>query len=1013
MLGKFAPAIFSFFFFVVSVSLVAQQRLQFNHIYADDGLSQSSIWAIAQDYQGFMWFGTFDGLNRYDGYSFKVYKHDPSILHSINGNGIEVIFEDSKHNLWIGTAEGLNLYNRAKDEFIRFYQSPRNPNKGTSIKAIYEDKNGKIWVGGGHGISLVDFSSRKLLQFTPGYSSEDNRKNVHALLVDQDDNLWAGTEDGLDFYNVKQKKFYSFKPKLQSASNNRINSVYSMLMDNTGTLWITTGCGVFIYSNESNNLQRVLPELSGEITDLYQTRDQSIFIGTPNALCVYSSLEKKIIARYTKHAGRQGLSDGSISCIYEDKDKNLWIGTFNGLNFTGGHPRFKSIGADTLQIKLRSPYILPLLEDNEHHLWVGTGKGIEILDVSTESIKQLTALHPALSQLNSAILSFTMMDGDNIRFTVWSKGIYQYNKKNKILKKILSYNPNGSLPLVYCDRYGKTWMGCESGLYFFDPKTDSLLEEDKIKNHNINYIQQDEKRGLWLGYELGLIHYNTITQKVTVYRGNHQENLNLSVNRIFWVYEDKGGLSWIGTNAGLHVLVDGVFESLWKKHGFPDHAVKAILEDGHNNLWISASDGLYRFNKKTKSVVKFDVSDGVQGKEFNKHAALKMHDGKMVFGGTKGLNIFHPDSIKSSSILSDVVITDFKILNKPVPVDSTKLKKHISVTEEIDLDHNDTEFSFEFVAINFSSPGKTQYAYKMEGYDREWNYSGTRRFASYTNLPTGKEYIFKVRASNSDNVWGEEASIKIHIHPPFWNTWWFKTMCYLAIAGIVYLAYRIRFNHLQKQRNKLIMQKRILQEQVYQRTLDFHRANIMLKDQSEELKAQSEQLKEQAEEIAMMNDMLKQDNLKLEHNVKDLEQARVLQKWVSLAEFKNLYPDNESCYKFIEEQKWGTQYKCKKCGNVKYSSAQIEYSRRCSKCNYIETITSGTIFEGVKFPINKAFYLLFLIHEGKRYTLKELADVVDLRPQTCWTFKKRVIERTKNKNLQKNEGGLSQLILLS
>jgi ligand-binding sensor domain-containing protein len=1015
---RYTPVIFSFLsLVVVPITLLSQQRLEFSHIYSEDGLSQSSVWSITQDYQGFMWFGTFDGLNRYDGYTFNIYKNEPSSPHSIDANSIGVIFEDSKRNLWIGTSEGLNLYDRTKDQFVRFTHSPRNPNIGTAVKAICEDKNGKIWVGGAHGISMVDVASRKLLRFNPGYSAKENKHFVYSLLFDKDDNLWAGTEYGLDYYNLKVKKFHTFFTNIQERDH---NTIYQIMLDHSGLLWIAAGNGVFTHARGDTNITRVLPEINGRISYVYQTRDRAIFISTEHGLFVYNIAKKRIEEYYRKEKSSLGLSDGSLSCVYQDKNNDIWIGSFNGLNFTGNRSKFKRISDDTRDIKLKNPYICSVAEDNDHHVWIGTGKGIEVLDVSQGFVKQLTSLYPALDQINSAVLSITIIDKDNIRFAVWAKGIYDYNIRNKTLTKLVNEISTCSMPLVYHDRYGKAWLACESGLFYFDAKNNSFQEEDKLKNYNINYIQEDAKRGLWIGHSLGLIHYNTVTQIITPYKGNHNEKLNLPVNSISWVYEDKDGLTWVGTNAGLWVLADGVFESLWMKYGFPNHAIKSILEDDHNNLWLSASDGLYRFNKRTKIVVKFDVTDGVQGNEFVRKSARKLEDGTMVFGGTKGLNIFHPDSIKACSMLTDVVITDFKILNRPVAVDSVKLKTHISVAKEINLDYTDTEFSFEFVAINFSSSQKLKYAYKMEGYDKEWNYSGTRRFASYTNLPAGKEYIFKVKASNSDNVWSEEgASVSIYIRPPFWNTWWFRAILYVSIITGTYWAYRMRVHRLQTQRNNLIMQKRLLQEQVYQRTLDLHKANVILREQSEELKTQSDQLKEQSEEIAVINDVLKQDNTKLEHNVKELEEARVLQKWVSLAEFKALYPDNDSCYRFIEAQKWGDQYQCRKCGYKKYSpggiehSRRFEYSRRCTKCNYIETITSGTIFEGVKFPINKAFYLLFLITEGKRYTLKELADVVDLRPQTCWTFKKRVIERTKSKNLQKNKGGLSELILLS
>jgi hypothetical protein len=286
----------------------------------------------------------------------------------------------------------------------------------------------------------------------------------------------------------------------------------------------------------------------------------------------------------------------------------------------------------------------------------------------------------------------------------------------------------------------------------------------------------------------------------------------------------------------------------------------------------------------------------------------------------------------------------------------------------------------------------------MEGFDKAWNYSGARRFASYTNLPGGREYTFRVKASNEDNVWNEQGtSLKIYIHPPFWQTWWFRAAIYILIATAAYAAYRIRVNSLRKHRIQLRKQKMLLEQEVKERTAELVEAN--------------EKLKEQAEKIAHMNVLLQEDNVKLEHDLKDLVTARIMQKHVSFDEFRKLYPDNDACFIFIDELKNSKDFCCKKCHYHKYSKGS-DHSRRCSRCNYVETIITGTIFAGIKFPITKAFYLLFLMSDGKHYTLGELSELVDLRQQTCWTFKKRVEERTRNLNIQKNKDSWIQVIML-
>jgi hypothetical protein len=495
-----------------------------------------------------------------------------------------------------------------------------------------------------------------------------------------------------------------------------------------------------------------------------------------------------------------------------------------------------------------------------------------------------------------------------------------------------------------------------------------------------------------------MIKYDPVSGEILHYHNSADSSQSLSANVVNYIHGDQEKNLWLATDQGLF-LVDKANKvtSFWNRLGFGDDDVKAIAEDNHHNLWISTTNQLYRFNRKKSVLRKFEISDGLLLKEFSEQAVLKMESGHLVFGGKQGLIIFQPDSIKDNVIPPNVVLTDFKILNQPVAIGSEMMPVHISVAKELNLDYSATEFSFEFVALNFSSAQKNHYAYKMEGFDENWTYSGTRRFASYTNLPAGREYIFRVKASNEDNVWNDQGTfLKIYIDPPFWETWWFKMIACFTVALILYVGFRIRINNIRRHRIQLIKQKIELEKEVKEKTADLVEAN--------------QKLKEQADKIAEMNVLLQQDNVKLEHDVKDLVEARVMQKRVSFEEFRKIYPDNEACYKFIDELKSSKDFHCKKCNHHKFSKGH-DYSRRCSKCNYVETIITGTIFAGIKFPITKAFYLLFLLSEGKHYTVGELSDLVDLRQQTCWTFKKRVEERTNYLNFQKNKDGWSHAIL--
>jgi hypothetical protein len=502
----------------------------------------------------------------------------------------------------------------------------------------------------------------------------------------------------------------------------------------------------------------------------------------------------------------------------------------------------------------------------------------------------------------------------------------------------------------------------------------------------INYLHVDGHDNLWIGYQLGFIHYDTKTDQVTYFKTKPVADQRLNVNIINATYYDADGTRWIATDLGLHALrPDGAVDSFWLKHGFPNHTVTGILEDDRQNLWLSCNDGLYRFNKKNYSVRSFDIYDGLQGKEFMKNAAVKMPDGRLVLGGTKGLNIFSPDSVHDNPYPPNVVITDFKILNKSVPIGGDVLPSHISVVREITLQHTDSEFSFEFVALNFSAPHKNRYAYKLEGFDQEWNYCGTRRFASYTNLPRGKQFTFRVKASNNDNVWNEQGTfIKIYIEPAYWETWWFKALVYSAILTLAYSVYRIRINSIRKHRIELRKQ---------------------VNEQTAKLKLASEQ-------IEQWNEVLQAHNKKLQSNVKDLSLARVLVKPLSFDEFKEIYPDEKMCYQFLEELKWKEGFRCIRCQANQFAPTSVLFARRCVKCNHVERVTSGTLFTRLKFPITKAFYLLFLVTGNNNLTVRELSDILSLRQQTCWIFRRKIEKLIREKGGVKNlKEGWKSIIL--
>ena len=973
------------------------QKYEFIHYYTDDGLSQSTISAIEQDYQGFMWFGTFNGLNRFDGYSFKVYKSDPQDQASLSSSHVETIFEDSKRNLWIGTADGVNLYHREKDAF-QYCRYAEPSLHDYAVSAFAEGNDGRIWVGGWQGLCYIDSATKTLINVQPSVA-EEAPIAVFDIEPEPSGNLWLATNHGLFYYDELKNAMEAFHPKNSAAANSTTNEAKSLLRDKQGVLWVGYQNGIYKLKRGDKNPELQIPALEKKsISDIAQRSDGAFLISTESGLYVYNEGTGDL-QQYKKERTANALSDNVVKKIFHDRHNHLWLATFYGLNYYGNNHNFDYFGRATIEKPgLKNPYVTALCSNGEQNIFVGTAEGIEIVDPGSGIIKTNIPQYSALASLKHSIVSLASDNYENIFITAWPSGIYIYNWKKNLLQPIQYDDKSCKLPvLVYEDE--RLWIGCENNLYQYDLKENEFIKHNVFEDCNIMYIKQDSRRNLLLGGPSGIVKFNPLTGEIMHYKNVDGIGNGLSARVINSIHEDEEKSFWIATDQGLFRLdKTHNLTSFWKKNGFGDDDIKSITEDERNNLWISTTNHLYRFNRKTYALRRFELTDGLLAKEFSNHAALALETGHMVFGGKQGLVVFHPDSIKDNAIPPNVVLTDFKVLNKPVAIGSKMLPTHISVAKELELDYASTEFSFEFVALNFSSTRKNQYAYMMEGFDKDWNYSGTRRFASYTNLPTGREYTFRVKASNEDNVWNNQGTaLKIYIHPPFWETWWFKTAMYIVIIAAAYTAYRLRVNNIRRHRIQLRKQKMMLEQEVKERTAQIVEAN--------------EKLKEQAEKIAHLNVLLQEDNVKLEHDLKDLVTARIMQKRVSFDEFKKLYPDNEACHRFIDELKSSKEFYCKKCHYHKCSKG-FDHSRRCSRCNYVETIITGTIFAGIKFPITKAFYLLFLMNDGRHYTIVELSELVDLRQQTCWTFKKRVEERTRNLNVQKNKDGWIQIIML-
>jgi signal transduction histidine kinase/ligand-binding sensor domain-containing protein/CheY-like chemotaxis protein len=853
-----------------------QDAMVFKNLTTNMGLSHGDVICICQDHTGYMWIGTADGLNKYNGIEFTVYKFNKKDSTTINNSYINSIYEDRQNNLWIGTSCGLCKYNRDNDNFERIdYNDNHNNRFAKSVTEIYEDKSNRLWIGCGRGVYLLDrenkvfnvcfedyfypdslisctgiaededgfiwisFKDSKdvgLIKYNPlsgnitNHNSKDTEirlkeNSIYSLMIDNNNNVWVGyVSKGLDVINANTGIVTSYykRPENNSISN---NSIFSLALNNDGRILIgTNGGGLNIFDPGTglfSYYKALEPEgslLSNAIQTIFVGDDGMIWLGCrAGGISIYDNRFYKFTHyRHEKH-NINSLSGNSVTCFTQDLNGNIWIATDGGgiSFFDPSERRFVIYRSDSKNHgTLTNDKVLAIETDNRGGLWAGMWQGG---------------------------LDYFQIDGDKLR-----------------LKKKYSYI-NESVPgshsvfNIYCDRNDRLWVGTLAGAYLSDRRKDTfepvILEDltGRTTYYIIRDILIDSNNDVWLATQLnGLIKINLKTGEKEIMEVNPDDNTGMISSSINVIYEDAKKRLWIGTDEDGLSLYDrqkDTFIYYTTEQGLPSNAIVGILEDDHGNLWISSNDGLTRASIDTVNgslkleFRNYDVQDGLQSKVFNRWAFFKSNTGEMYFGGINGFNVFHPDSIKDNSAVPPVEITDFLVFNKPVAIGAkdSPLKKHISQTDTLVLNYDQSLFTFRFVALNYIYGEKSQYAYMLEGFDKDWNYIGTERRATYTNLDPG-EYLFKVKASNNDGVWNETgSSIHIVILPPWWKTLLFRIILVVFLLAGSVTFYRVRLNKLKKEQQDL-------ESKIKERTMELSEANALLEERKEEITLQNEEL---------------------------------------------------------------------------------------------------------------------------------------------------------------------------
>jgi ligand-binding sensor domain-containing protein/signal transduction histidine kinase len=866
---------FSLFILLIFLESKAQpEQIRFRRLSIEEGLSQSTVTSILNDSDGYMWFGTRDGLNRYDGNKITIFRHDPTDSTSISSSEINSIFEDKRGDLWILTTKGIDRFNRQIETFVHYdVKKGKTKKRNINVTDLLQDKRGDLWLGSYEGLYKYDPKEQRFTFFDK--QPDTVRFAVRKLMEDNQGYLWMSSIWFVARFDpVKQSfKYFSHEP------NNRKSLSYGFhpfpYQDKKGRIWIgSIGGGVCLYNPEADSFTRFFHDAKNpnslchnEVMSMADGPDDQLWIGTQNGGISVFNYKKNIFKTLQQDIKVPStITNNSIHSLYKDKTDNMWVGTWaGGVNFYSRYgikfTHYKGV------LGFNNPNIYEVTGDSEGNIWVSVEDGgLVRFERETGSFKFYPNQN-AKKFLTTVIFSIEEYNRDTLAIT-YHRGNFAFFDKGTGLFTHFFSKDGSTKPVVIKDGDGNLWLGdWGNGLDFYDRHTKTFTSYGSVPNDSTTLngtvvfaIVEDKQGTIWVGTDNGLNRFDRKSHHFVRYprEGNPTHSLS---GTVFSLFEDSRGTFWIGTAGEGLVVLDrrtNRFIRYPELHNLPNKVINGILEDNKGNLWISTNKGLSRYNLENKTIRNYDVHDGLQGNEFNRNACYKAHDGTMFFAGTNGLSVFHPDSIKDNPHSPPVVITDFQLFNKSVaPAKGSVLEKAINESKEITLSYMHSVFSFEFAALDFSIPGNNQYAYKMERFDKDWIYSQNRHLATYTNLDPGK-YTFRVKASNNDGKWNEiGAAVIINITPPWWKTWWFQTMAALVIICLGPAIYFLRIRNIKEQNKKL-------EALVNERTRELQNANLEIRQMNEELSSANIELVHKQEEIVAQRDMLAKQNQNLQ-----------------------------------------------------------------------------------------------------------------------------------------------------
>ena len=793
--------------------IAGAQRLQFRQITADDGLSGSWITALLQDSRGFMWIGTTKGVDRYDGYGVVAYRHRDGDSTTIAENRADVIYEDSKRSLWFGTARGLGEFDARADAFVNHVVG--SATDGIGVSAILDDGADALWLGTTRGLYRYDRRTNRATPFSSSATSPLMGTTIHALHRDATGKLWVATgTKGLLLLDPASGMVRSWTYSSADARTLPANDVRGLIEGPAGAIWIATyGGGMARLDRDDWTITR-FQHRDGDARSLTHNsilafipdRTHGIWIGTENGGVDFFDPTTNQFQHYRFDPNNaSALNSNSIWSLYQDVTGTLWVGTFaGGVNISKQNGdairRYRSIPGDPASLSFNS--VLAFTQDHTGAMWVATdGGGLNRFDRESGRFTRYTT---QTSNLNSdAVLGATEDKFGRLWIGTWAGGVSRFDRERGTFTAYTTKNSklaDDNVFSVHVDRAGMLWIGTWSkGLQRLDP-TNGQFENIAIARPGageslIRHIGESDDGTLLVATDGGgLVTLDPRTLEKHWYGMTGKPGAALAASTVNAVVELPAGVLWVGTPNGLDRVdrATGAVTHIGEADGLPSAFVAGLAIDGTGALWISTDRGITRFNPATKRMKSYTVADGLQGSEFNVGAYYQDRDGALYFGGAKGFNLLRPDAITENRHVPPVALTGFQLFNRPVAIGAKRspLVSSIGSISRLVLQHDQSVFTIEFAGLDYAAPEKNEYAYKLDGLDRDWNMVGRQRTASYTNLAPGT-YLFHVKAANNDGLWNETGrSLAITVVPPFWQRWWFRGIVLVAAAGILFLIAR-------------------------------------------------------------------------------------------------------------------------------------------------------------------------------------------------------------------------------